>query len=432
MKSVDIHDTLTNRTPRRIDRFRIVLEQDETKDPDSHQWIRFVRVTLSVPLSEKYPDEKKAKQMFDPYDQGLDVSYPVKGMFLADETKLFSKALADVYKHPKGSGLKNGLTKLSMADLKSILVPLVEQGRDLFYRLFINIQPTNYSGVGATVVSNAIKSALSHYQIIYIESDVTLFPWAFLFYDPKYDSSKVSSIQPKNFWGFKHEIQESLKGTSQHLDVPANPTMVAAICSVEDQGWHNGPDHPFTQLENRNLLKRTPSTVELGKALNNFNEDCFYFFGHADHSDPPIPSQSFLQLRSQQLTVVKLQQDFGTAPSFNKDLVVALFNGCKTAPLNYWDERTMIGFLCLNKGHNRLCCVSTVGQIPAVFAGVFAKHFWTRFLVNRDPIGWALLKARRKMLAQWRNPLGLLYSLFGRVDAQVEDCQETDDNGSDL
>jgi hypothetical protein len=159
---------------------------------------------------------------------------------------------------------------------------------------------------------------------------------------------------------------------------------------------------------------------ELGTALQKFDGDCLYFYGHAYHEegDKPVACKSWLQLRSVNLTVSMLKQDFKPAPNYSKRPVVTFLNGCRTSPMHQWHENTVAGFLCIN-GDNRVCCVSSVAEIPEQFAAEFARYFWEHFSINYRRIGEALLNARLDLLNIYNNPLGLSYSLFGRSDTHI-------------
>jgi len=56
--------------------------------------------------------------------------------------------------------------------------------------------------------------------------------------------------------------------------------------------------------------------------------------------------------------------------------------------------------------------------MTSVFADAFARMVLDALFAG-DNIGTALWKARRHFLTEQRNPLGLAYTLYGRVDANL-------------
>lgn len=320
------------------------------------------------------------------------------------------------------------LVKLSIDKLNEILTPIAIVGASMFHRLFLDtsIKFQNLSSNLGQAIRTAIISAFNRANIISItidNYDTTntdigyLFPWSFLYDDISFDGSDRSKLDPKKFWGFKYELQTDIKHTTSAINLPPSPKILTAICpNVDTNHWHSATDHPFTNYSEN--IKTICSIGDLGTALANFQEDCFYFFGHAYHNNNSTPTQSWLKLLGQELTVDKLNRIYH-APHFEKEPVLGFFNGCDTTPLEEWNESTIVGFLC-QRSDKRLCCITTVAEIPDVFAAEFAKHFWVEFLQNKTTIGTAILLARKKMLEDWNNPLGLLYSLFGYVDTKIQ------------
>jgi hypothetical protein len=97
--------------------------------------------------------------------------------------------------------------------------------------------------------------------------------------------------------------------------------------------------------------------------------------------------------------------------------VLAFLNGCATSPLNTWNGDSFAGFLCM-KGGRRVACVTSFAEIPVAFGAALAQRFWAAFLDGKT-LGEALLGARRDLLAAYHHPLGLLYTVFGRVETRI-------------
>jgi hypothetical protein len=374
-----------------------------------------LKLTMRVPLDPTYLDEAKALTLFGEGDNTISIVSHID-LELEAERETFKGLMKEVYTSEIGELLRNAeLTKISDSDLRKVLQPLVNHGQNVFFRLFVSdaIEYEGYDEDNVKVAKPGVISALTRPQLLTLHSGDPLFPWAFLYYDQNYVSSNNSTIKPERFWGFMHEIQEELESTPRTKKLAPNPEIVTAVDSyLDDTGMHDAEDHPFRQV------KTIPAgnVGDLGTQLANFEGDCFYFYGHADHLEPPSQATSWLELQRAKLHVSDLEM--ARAPRFKNNPVVAFLNGCKTSPLTTWNASTMVGFLC-TRGNKHLCCIASVNELPASFAAEFAKKFWEKFLINRLPIGTALRSARCHMLEQWNNPLGLLYSLFGRVDTYV-------------
>jgi hypothetical protein len=395
---------------------------------------RALRVTLSLPLDASYSAaEAKAKSLFVAPDRDdyLDVIYTVKMNFEV-KRKTFEDELRKIYGN-KGNEIlgKEDLGKVKARQLRSILTPLANLGANIFETLFLSDEKKLLSHDDerhGAIVNDAISSVFSRPQIISIRSPrlpgqlrIALFPWAFLYDDSQFNPANEATLKPHRFWGFKHQIQEDIDYSAPCLSLTSSPSILTAICPDADKTqYHSEPAHAFKKL-NSNITQVT-TVKELGDALKNFTDDCFYFYGHAFHPDPPEQTQSRLELRGESLTVDVLKRLYKPAQvnkRFTKDTVLTFLNGCQTAPLNVWDDQSFAGYLC-DQGKWRVCCVVTVASVPGSVAAMFGHHFWKLFLLRKLPLGDALHKTRRVILRKWNNPLGLLYTVFGSVDTYVE------------
>jgi hypothetical protein len=386
-------------------------------------------VSLRLPLDSNYVAEANAVDYFglENTEVYFDVKYSLEMNFEARRKEL-DEEVKKIYGDKDNEIL--GKDKLEMVEprqLKQLMAPLATLGANTFFSLFLADDSTLLRPLEAhgKIVRDAIRSVLARRQLITINTQVPagtkslpLFPWAFLYDDVDFDDSNQVTLDPQRFWGFKHVIQEELNCTATLLKLPTSPSILSAICSDADKPqWHSKQKHALTS-RNGNITE-APTVAELGNALANCEADCFYFFGHAYNTDPPSQTKSSLQLRGEHLTVDDLKRHYRGAPRFTKNPVLAFLNGCRTAPLNVWNNQSMAGYLC-EKEHQKVCCVSTVASVPGSVAAMFGCHFWKLFLTRKLPLGDALLKTRRFMLRKWNNPLGLLYTVFGSVDTRVQ------------
>ena len=84
--------------------------------------------------------------------------------------------------------------------------------------------------------------------------------------------------------------------------------------------------------------------------------------------------------------------------------------------MDIWDERTIAGLLCAH-GDSNVCCILTTAPVPKNFAREFGRRVWQEALAGKT-LGESLLTARQSLLREYKNPLGLAYTLLGRLDTQ--------------
>lgn len=68
--------------------------------------------------------------------------------------------------------------------------------------------------------------------------------------------------------------------------------------------------------------------------------------------------------------------------------------------------------------------IGTETRIPDAFAAAFSEKFYLN-LIRGQPVGSSLFMARWSLLKHLRNPLGILYSLFGSPDLSVQRPQSS-------
>lgn len=380
-------------------------------------------VTLFVPLDRDAPAEHVAIDLFRPVRDTLDIQYTVEMNLNAERNELVTR-FADIYhnrRQPIGELLTGSALEPVPEDaLRRAFMPIAAQGASTFRRL---LQPdeedTTIDGYGrkdASYIWAALRSALARAQPVAVRSPVRLFPWTFLYTGEALEETDLSTLDMTRFWGFQRPIQEEVEGMARRVRLPRPPQIVAAVSrDVDPDGEHAAGPLGRLAAERPDVVQWVYSSKELRDSLADFPGDCLYFYGHAMQRDPPTPTTSCLKLEGFEVTVDQIERAPG--PRFRKDLVLAFLNGCETAPVNVWSRASLAGLLCLRE-KGRVCCVTTFAEVPIAFARRFGQLFWERFLGGAT-VGNALLQARRELLQSFNNPLGLLYSLFGRVETRL-------------
>jgi hypothetical protein len=95
---------------------------------------------------------------------------------------------------------------------------------------------------------------------------------------------------------------------------------------------------------------------------------------------------------------------------------LVVVNACGSARIDKGTRRSFQQWF-LNNRHRGY--VGTETDIPDVVAAAFAERLYDALLAGR-PLGEAIVIARRRLLNEWGNPLGLLYVLYGDPALAIE------------
>jgi hypothetical protein len=379
------------------------------------------RVFLTLALNSRYESEEQATKLYAPEDHRIDLDYIVSINLDAMRDEIHAQLQA-LYGPPdtdfSRSVRAERLVRIPDNVMRTAFSPVAAIGRSVFRQLFESMSRfDNHQLLDTPFLKTVIASVLARPNILVVRSKVRLFPWTFLYDDPCFNSNNRSSFDPTGFWGFKHQIQEELQETAQRILIERPAELVAAVCpSVDPEFEHSqGPFAEKSSREHLIAVRWIEGAEELCAELSDFTADLLYFNGHAKQSLVPTKTTSQLLLGKVPLTVEQIEG--GAGLRLHKNPVLAFLNGCETAPLHKWDPNSFAGFLCF-AGDHRVCCITTVAQIPIAFARSFGIEFWLVFLKG-NTVGAALRAARRTMLNMFANPLGLLYTVFGKVETRL-------------
>ncbi len=122
---------------------------------------------------------------------------------------------------------------------------------------------------------------------------------------------------------------------------------------------------------------------------------------------------SFAQLRTAHLD--QLSSDAGRRSPRSRAVII--LNSCASSRT---DPLTAVSFPLwfLKCGHRAF--IGTEADVPDMVSARFAESLYGRILEYRRPLGEALVWARRDLLRDFRNPLGLLYAAYGNSDLMIE------------
>lgn len=271
--------------------------------------------------------------------------------------------------------------------------------------------------------------------LLNIQEPSIYFPWQFL-YPPQ---STPGAVDPQRFWGFRYEIVVDPVGrlTPGYLPGPlqyrggstvfakyhAGPTEDALVSSMGEDyaGMLSG-----VGLGN---LKKAESKSDFIKILEDDRQsvEVVAIFTHATNDlqwssslDSPVP-EMFLGQKDF-VTVDDLTDMTSILPPeqvefFNKQPLVFL-NACETGVAGRvangsWNFPTTF----LNLGARGV--IATEAPVWSKFAFDFGSSMMKTLRSTKGPVSLVLLQTRNDFLRNDHNPLGLLYSYYGGVDAAL-------------
>jgi hypothetical protein len=260
-------------------------------------------------------------------------------------------------------------------------------------------------------------------------------PWGLIYSEPLDIDGK--NWRPEGFWGYQHLIDSAplgKGGMKNDLEVPDGDPLVMAL--QLDSGIDQQLKVPCIQLVEDQLAKygnalridRRIRRTALAQALGQgpLDEHVLFFCCHAivDGVSTEIRSdEAYLTLsdRSPDPKLDRITPDdilqWIDMRSFYEDGRRPIFflNACGSGQLN------SIFYPSFGERFLELGASSVVGaqvELPAFFAGEFARRFFERFFTGgtENQIGKILFDLRRAFFNDHKNPLGLIYSLYRGAD----------------
>lgn len=264
------------------------------------------------------------------------------------------------------------------------------------------------------------------------------FPWPLL-----YDRDLGQAIVADGFWGFRHilaTLPTSGRIGPQTLDLSLGQAdglrALAGLNLTIDR--HRGvAPHQLIAGQRRMLADLGIAAQELTTeaALRDAlaagsDAELLYLFCHmlsalpeqraAKTGTPPGVGSTRIVLtepaRALTLRDLQIAAPLSKAPLLRGGPLVVL-NACGSAELSPLTYDGLAPYL-LDQGARAV--VGTECETPIFFGARFGQALLEALVRDRLPVGAALRAVRRQFLEQHRNPLGLLYALYGSADLRVE------------
>ncbi len=321
---------------------------------------------------------------------------------------------------------------------KAVMPELARAGGKLFLALFFPRDPGDRERhQELRKIGLALRAAMaSQTRWVRVSADSFYVPWGLIYSEPL--GIDGSDWKPEGFWGYQHLIENApMKkgGLKNELKAPDGGTLVVALQIDEwiDQQFPVPCIKPVEDVfkkypPGRLTTVRRTRRLEVAKALHDgpLDEHVLFFCCHGivDGVSAEIRNnEAYLILsdrspdtRVDRITPADIQQ-WIDARSFYEDgrCPLVFLNACGSGQLN------SIFYPSFGESFLRLGACSVIGaqvELPAIFAGEFARRFFERFLQGGlgNQVGKILYELRREFWDRHRNPLGLIYSLYRGAD----------------
>lgn len=270
-----------------------------------------------------------------------------------------------------------------------------------------------------------------------ITSDSFYAPWNLIYSHNLVDRVSGTDALREGFWGYRHLVEHTPQSGSRPSEfAPDWPLQIG----VHVDG---NIDTKFGVTTNRDVLAHLNSYApealslierrrkqELSSALaegsrQGLKDHILYFCCHATVEGDTAPriDESYLALTDSEAHITTSDLRFWIGGRKFERCPIVFLNACQSAQMNSVFYQ---GFASLFLSLEASTVIGTQTEIPAVFAGEFARRFFEEFFRGdqdktalKRQIGTILLKMRQEYLDSYNNPLGLLYSLYRGADVHL-------------
>lgn len=326
-------------------------------------------------------------------------------------------------------------------ELKEQLLPkLAIAGARLFESIFFPEQPsTEQPGfVRLRKIGDKLRAlSKEHPLCMRVTSDDFYAPWNLIYSHELKDRVAGSDYTKEGFWGYQHLVEHTPNsGCRQNEFAPDWPLQIGVHVD-------RNIDSKLNVSTNRDvlaqLLSYEPSALslverscklDLSNALGQdprpgLQDHILYFCCHAtvEGDTTPLINESYLALTDSDEHITTSDLDFWIGRRKFARYPIIFLNACQSAQMNSVFYQ---GFAPIFLSRDASTVIGTQTEIPAVFAGEFARRFFEEFFQGdqdetklKRQIGTILLKMRQEFLDVYNNPLGLLYSLYRGADVHL-------------
>jgi hypothetical protein len=316
--------------------------------------------------------------------------------------------------------------------LESCLGSLAVAGSELFNDIFYPVEVVDDKQTYAvlTGTGDALR-ALARKQSLWIRvtSDEFYAPWNLLYSAELSDKRDGKDAVLDGFWGYRHVVEHvperAQRGTDLKISAPIRAalyldteidkdTEVACNQVVEDELSGYG-------AQALNLDRMTTSAEMMRSLVRPLTQHLVYFCCHAslEGDGTRIDAEdAYLALTDRDYRIGPSRLNSWLGQSLFTSGPVVFMNACESGQMNSLFYQGFVPTF-LNRRASALIGAQT--EIPAVFAGQFAKSFLARFFSggSNNVVGQILFDLRRNFIDVQKNPLGLLYCVYRGADVHL-------------
>lgn len=334
-----------------------------------------------------------------------------------------------MYKDANGDYAFQKAIKIPAADRDAALNILARAGAQLFHKLFFGPAAADDS----KRVGKFLRDMASRRDVrlqLQILSETAPVPWGLLYVG---DASEGAALDWDNFIGMRHVIEQiplqttmsvsdsAIRSDDPKLSVSVNfnttiDTQMRAKFVAQQQTFWKDREQSGLPLRITNRSKGAEFKRALASAAT--DDQILYLYCHAVSkglNDAGGPDASCLELSDASVTLGELNIDASTETQLRGNPLVFI-NACESAQMSpaFYD-----GFVPYFMAKGARGVVGTECQTPALFAAVWAKRFFERFLAG-EALGEVFLGLRQEFLHEHGNPLGLMYAVHCDGDTQIQ------------
>jgi branched-chain amino acid transport system substrate-binding protein len=429
VKEVSMPDLIISIAPQGYGKLPVIIRpiQDELK---AH-----FRAALNDPKGESWIFESGLTK------SDLDGLVSDVYMALREIVEQKNEDLQRIYKH-LGEGVSIGpggsLLKFTDTDYMNMLDAIRRKGANLYWRLFLR---------GDVELRKTMKALDSfdkqkRLRVRMLTAEVYA-PWQILY------PEKTGAVDPNKFWGFRYELGrlqlvDSAQGRTKTLMVRPKPDEVLFAT------WRRtGPKDEVADRAAM-LVEHIKGKIGGGIAVSDKRDDfvsriqsgskkikLIFAYGHGSSGSellvyesesgnkvvikaPNVVGPCLIFATDEFLTPGTLDDlNPGSGTHFLESQPIVILNACETgtAGTRAAGNNGFVG--ALTRSGARAIFV-TEGPVWANFAHHFGQDLIDAIFAGEEARK-ALLDARLKHLREWKNPLGLLYALYGNAGARIKD-----------
>jgi len=256
--------------------------------------------------------------------------------------------------------------------------------------------------------------------IVQISSEEFSIPWDALYCR---DLSQPCSFD--YFLGFRHIVSRMIVFSTDGRDLPpdhrirTNRPVLGLLTNTELDALIK-VELPFFEerKQNHQIMLRhldrelNPTDGSEMQHLRRFLNRRYHILHFACHADYAEGGPHFVITRQFEVSLKKLE----AYECHVQGNPVVFLNACRTSQVNPTYFRSLARHF-LSSGARAL--IATECEVPDSFAADFSKEIYRRFLRHK-PLGECVFAARHHFQSKFKNPLGLLYSLYGPPNVRLE------------